>query len=300
MRESRLFQIVYQLLEKEKLSAEVLAQEFEVSIRTIYRDVDALSSAGIPICADPGRNGGIYLDKDFILSKSLLSQKEKQHILEGLQGLSSVNSSSYNRQLLTKLSGLFKMTNPNWIEVHFSPWQDKSRQENLFNHLKEAICQRYFLTFTYFSSRKEKTQRQVKPARLLFKGQDWYLYAYCLLREDFRFFKLSRIQELQLLPQQFTDDFSSLIIKQESDEGTVIHLSLKFIPELAYRVYDEFSDIRIDRDGYLYAELDCSDSDYSLESYLLSFGEGVEVLKPTFVRQKLAGKLEKMLKLYKP
>ncbi|MCB5031492.1 YafY family transcriptional regulator [Streptococcus mutans] len=298
MRESRLFQIIYQLLTKKKVTAANLAKQFEVSVRTIYRDIDALSSSGIPIYASQGKNGGIQLDEDFVLSKSLLSQEEKEQILDGLQGLGSVNGIVNDKQLLTKLSALFKVKNPNWIEVQFSPWQNHDQQQKLVQLIKEAICQKHFFSFLYFSSLAKQTKRRVKPVRLVFKGQDWYLYAYCLLRQNYRFFKLSRIKEWQISSDCFEDDFSEILIKTDFDYDSTVHLSLKFAPQLAFRVYYEFSDVTADQEGSLYAEIDLPDNDV-LESYLLSFGEGLEVLQPETLRQAIQKKLKKMLTIYK-
>lgn len=298
MKESRLFQIIYQLLEKEQVTAADLARQLEVSIRTIYRDVDALSSAGIPIYASQGKNGGIRLDRDFVLSKSLLSQKEKQEILQSLQGLGALHTAFQDTKLLTKLSALFHEKNPNWLEIHFGSWQENERQQELFYRLKEAICQRQFVTFDYFSNQEEQTNRQVKPVRLVFKGQDWYLYAYCLLREDFRFFKLTRIKKWQVLADSFEDDFSRLVIKTDLQYPSMVRLSLKFSPHMAYRVYDELTEVTCDQEGNLYAQLDIPDNAI-LESYLLSYGDGVEVLEPVFVRQLLKEKLRKINQIYK-
>ncbi|MGT2907177.1 helix-turn-helix transcriptional regulator [Streptococcus dentiloxodontae] len=299
MQESRLFKLVYHLLEHGKSRALDLADKFEVSVRTIYRDVDALSSAGIPIYTIQGKNGGIQLDKDFVLSKSLLSQKEKQEILQGLQGLGALNETLNDKQLITKLSALFKIQNPNWLEVEFSPWQkNAASQQDVFQQLKEAILQRQWLSFDYFNGQGEQSQRQIKPVRLIFKGQDWYLYAYCDLRKDFRFFKLSRLKNLNLLPRTFTEDYSKLVIEKSMKASATIHLSLKFAPHLAYRVYDELADVSTDTAGYLYAQADIPDNGV-LDSYLLSFGDGVEVLDPPAIRQRLQEKLENMLKHYK-
>lgn len=300
MRESRLFQIIYQLLEKEKVTATALAQQLEVSVRTIYRDVDALSSAGIPIYASQGKNGGIQLDKNFVLAKSLLSQKERQLILEGLQGLGTTNGllGDQQLQLQTKLAALFKIKNPNWLEIQFSPWQNGRKQQELFEQAKEAICQQRYLSFSYFGRQRERSQRQVKPIRLIFKGQDWYLYAYCLLRQDFRFFKLSRIKDWRVLADVFAEDFSEMIIEADFSSAEPIKVSLKFSPQAAYRIYDELENVTIHQDGYLYAEVELPDNDV-LESYLLSFGDKVEILGPEPIRQGFKERLEKMRDSYK-
>lgn len=121
MQESRLFKIVYYLIEKGKSTAPELAQKFEVSVRTIYRDIDVISSAGIPIYATQGKNGGIIIDENFTLARSMLSTKEKEQILSGLQALFVANSNNTNK-LLTKLGALFHMKTTNWIEVDFSDW----------------------------------------------------------------------------------------------------------------------------------------------------------------------------------
>ena len=121
MQESRLFRIVYYLIEKGKSTATELSQKFEVSVRTIYRDIDVISSAGIPIYATQGKNGGIIIDENFTLDRSMLSKKEKEQILSGLQALFVANSNNTN-ELLTKLGALFHLKTTNWIEVDFSDW----------------------------------------------------------------------------------------------------------------------------------------------------------------------------------
>ena len=123
MKDSRLFRILYYILEKGKATANELADRFEVSVRTIYRDIDSISSAGIPIYAIQGKGGGIEIAQEFILSKSLLSQNEKEQIMTALQSLEHT-SKLYEGELLTKLSALFKMKNQNWIEIDFNNWQN--------------------------------------------------------------------------------------------------------------------------------------------------------------------------------
>ena len=114
MRDSRLFRILYYILEKGKVTANELSEKFEVSVRTIYRDIDVISSAGIPIYATQGKGGGIEIADDFVLKKSLLSEKEQEQILVALKGLEGINK-QYENELLTKLSAFFKIKNTNWL-----------------------------------------------------------------------------------------------------------------------------------------------------------------------------------------
>lgn len=298
MKESRLFRILYYILEKGKATAQELADRFEVSVRTIYRDIDSISSAGIPIYALQGKGGGIRIAEEFVLSRSLLTKEEKEQILTALQGLENTNTLCEN-ELLTKLSALFKMKNTNWIEVDFSSWKKDLRAEKLFQDLKSAIISRKLVSFSYFSSSEEETVRSAKPARLLFKGQDWYLYAFCLLREDFRYFKLSRIKNLEVLPEGFEEDFEGLILEKEIPAEDLLLLKIKFDRSAAFRVYDELGgEIREDEDGSLHAEIRLPD-DGSLYHYIFSFGDSAEVLEPKEVRARIKEMAERILKKYK-
>lgn len=298
VKESRLFRILYYILEKGKATAQELADRFEVSVRTIYRDIDSISSAGIPIYALQGKGGGIRIAEEFVLSRSLLTKEEKEQILTALQGLENTNTLCEN-ELLTKLSAVFKMKNTNWIEVDFSSWKKDLRAEKLFQDLKSAIISRKLVSFSYFSSSEEETVRSAKPARLLFKGQDWYLYAFCLLREDFRYFKLSRIKNLEVLPEGFEEDFEGLILEKEIPAEDLLLLKIKFDRSAAFRVYDELGrEIREDEDGSLHAEIRLPD-DGSLYHYIFSFGDSAEVLEPKEVRARIKEMAERILKKYK-
>ena len=162
MKDNRLFKILYYILEKGKVTANELADKFEVSVRTIYRDIDSISSAGIPIYALQGKGGGIEIAEDFVLSKSLLSENEKQQIMSALQGLDNTTKQSEN-ELLTKLSALFKMKNTSWIEVDFNNWQNNKLYEKTFDDIKSAILSKNIISFTYFSSNamKNKTDNEI-------------------------------------------------------------------------------------------------------------------------------------------
>ena len=121
MQMNRLFKIVYYLLENGKSTAPELAEKFEVSLRTIYRDLDAISAAGIPVYATQGKGGGISLLNDYVLEKSLLSEEEREQMLMALQGISSTEGKNTD-ELLSKLSALFQIKTTDWIEVDFSDW----------------------------------------------------------------------------------------------------------------------------------------------------------------------------------
>mgnify|MGYP004480971545 FL=1 len=298
MKNNRLFKILYYVLEKGKVTANELAEKYEVSIRTIYRDIDVLSSAGIPIYATQGKGGGIEIADDFVLKKSFLSENEQEQILIALKGLELTNK-EYENELLTKLTALFKTKNTNWIEVDFTNWQRSKSYDELFKDIKSAIINKNIVRFIYFSSNKKETSRKVKPIRLLFKGWDWYVYAFCLSRNDFRYFKLSRIKEFEILPNTFEDDFDSIVLKKEIEYEETVFVKVKFDREMAFRVYDEVSSaIEEDEDGNLYATVELP-NDYNLYNYIFSYGDAAEVLEPKEIRDKIKNIINIMAKKYR-
>ena len=297
MQESRLFRIVYYLLENGKATAPELAQKFEVSIRTIYRDIDAISSAGIPIYAVQGKGGGISILSDYTLEKSFLSEQEREQILMALQGIMATTGKTSD-ELLTKLSGLFQMKYTKWIEVDFSDWVQGKPQQNTFDLIKNAIFQKKVISFCYFNSKGNNSKRNARPIFLVFKSKDWYLYAFCLLRNDYRFFKLTRIRQVEMLSDTFTQDFTPIKIEKQIHIEKTITVKLKFDRRIAFRVYDEFTDnITEDTQGNLYVQVNLPDNE-NLYSYLLSFAEYVEVLEPQCIRKQIKKRLQKMQEKY--
>ena len=298
MEQSRLFKIVYHLLEKGKSTAPELAKKFEVSIRTIYRDLDTISAAGVPIYATQGRGGGIFIMSDFVLNKSLLSEQEKEQILMALQGISATEHNQTD-ELLMKLSGLFQSKVTNWIEVDFSEWYKNTPNYNVFNLIKNAIFNQNMITFSYFAQEGNYSNRTVEPIKLIFKNKDWYLYGFCLLRNDFRFFKLTRIKDLEISSDTFRRAVENIpkvetVIKNKN----FIHAKLKFSPKVAFRVYDEFTDdVSKDNQGNLYVNIDLPDNE-TLFSYILSFGDNIEILEPDYLRHSMKEKLALMLEKY--
>ncbi len=298
MEQSRLFKIVYHLLEKGKSTAPELAKKFEVSIRTIYRDLDTISAAGVPIYATQGRGGGIFIMSDFVLNKSLLSEQEKEQILMALQGISATEHNQTD-ELLIKLGGLFQSKVTNWIEVDFSEWYKNTPNYNVFNLIKNAIFNQNMITFSYFAQEGNYSNRTVEPIKLIFKNKDWYLYGFCLLRNDFRFFKLTRIKDLEISSDTFRRAVENIPKVETVIKNKIfIHAKLKFSPKVAFRVYDEFTDdVSKDNQGNLYVNIDLPDNE-TLFSYILSFGDNIEILEPDYLRHSMKEKLALMLEKY--
>ena len=296
MKDNRLFRILYYILEKEKVTANELADKFEVSVRTIYRDIDSISSVGVPIFTTQGKGGGIKIDNEYILNKSLFDANEKEQIIAALQGLEKTNK-VYKSELITKLSALFKIKNSNWIEIDFTSWRSNNTYQDLFNTLKIAIINKNIISFSYNSSKAEKINRRVKPIRLLFKEQDWYLYAFCLLRNDFRYFKLSRMKDLEVLATNYEDNFENIVLKREIKYENTVNIKLKFNKSVAFRVYDEFKAIVEDKKGNLYVEIKIPNN-YKLYNYIFSFGANVEILEPEEIRTQFKNMINKIAKKY--
>ncbi len=287
MSNSRLFKILYYLLEKGQTTAAELATEFEVSIRTIYRDVEALSGAGIPIYAEAGRNGGIHLLDNFVLEKVLLSETEKEEILTALQSRLIIGDTSEVTGTLTKLSALFNLNAANWLEVDFSRWGGKKEDNKKFEDIKSAIIQRNAIEITYASSYEKISKRKICPLKLSYKSRAWYVKAYCIERSDYRIFKLTRILDLEIL----NENFSHLIFPEKNTvpQQEYNQITLRFPREMAYRVYDEFdrTEVAIQENGDLLVSAKMPEDTW-LVGYLLSFGTQVEVIEPLYLKNVIA------------
>lgn len=297
MKENRYFQMIYLLLEKGTITAPVLAKHFEVSVRTIYRDVDVLSAAGIPVFAVQGKGGGISIQENFVLNKSILSEHEQKQILMSLQGINIVNEENTNL-LLSKLGGVFQKQNVNWLEIDFSGWKNY-KNKYIFNILKEAIFKNIRVSFHYFSGKGENSKRCVEPLKLVCKNMNWFLYGYCCDREDFRIFKLNRIKNLKLTDESFERNIPEQVFKEtEESIFDTITVTLLFNKELSFRVYDEFEEnINVNSDGSLLVVAQLPSSDL-LFSYIFSFGDKVEVIDPKSVRDEMIIRINKMKERY--
>lgn len=298
MQINRLFQMIYLLLNREKITAKELAERFEVSTRTIYRDLDVLSEAGIPIYATKGKNGGISLLPDFVLNKSVLSEEEQKGILFSLQGLSAIGEQDA-APVLKKMEAFFQKEERNWIEVDFSEWASGAEQRDKFDLIKKAVLGQYLLRFTYSNTSGEQGERTIEPMMLRFKNAAWYLQGYCRNKQDFRVFKISRIQNLSLLEEPFDLRPAPDISLAVDSPMDLMELEMRCAPEIAFLIYDSFDPQSITRqeDGYLHVKT-WYPEDHWAYGHLLSFGNMIEVLSPKRVREKLHRLAKKTADLY--
>lgn len=299
MQINRLLEMVYILFEKKKVTARELADYFEVSQRTIYRDVEALGAAGIPVYAEKGKGGGIRLLDNYVIKKSLLSEKEQVNLLASLQGMNVLNGPEVD-PVLRKLATLFKKKDADWIEVDFSHWGGGIDEREKFNDLKNAILGKNKIAFDYFSASGQKTERTIEPLKLMFKGQSWYVYGFCLSKEALRFFKVSRIRQLR----QLSEDFFRIlpegpVFEKPEIGGSQIRLILKIDAAMAYRIYDEFAPASITKhqDGSFLVVSYLPEDDW-VQGYILSYGDATEVLEPQWLREAIKKKLENSLRKY--
>ena len=299
MKENRYFQMIYLLLDKGQMTAPELADDFEVSIRTIYRDIDILSSAGIPIYATQGKGGGIAIQDSYVLKKSLLSEQEQKQILMALQGIRVLEDEQIN-MLLSKLSGVFQRQQGNWLEIDFSTWTKSGAGKHNFQLLQSAIWKSRIVSFSYYSGKGEQTKRIIEPHKLVFKTSDWYLYGYCTLRKDFRFFKLTRIRDLKLQDAEFMRETPEHIFERSDEfEMKTVQVTLLFDAGMSHEVYEKFDEeVSEQEDGSLLVTTILPDNEL-LYSYVLSCRERVEVLSPPYVRDNVRKRVRKMLEIYK-
>ena len=298
MQISRLFEIVILLLDKKCITAGELARHFDVSTRTIYRDVEALCQAGIPIYATQGKNGGIALVESFVLQKSLLSKEEQTEIFSALQGLNAIGINQV-QGLLSKWRAVFGPGDGDWVSVDFSDWSQTKQKDIAL--LKEAILRKKVLRFIYFGASGQRTEREVEPIQLWFKSRAWYLKAFCRMRGGVRLFKLTRMKDVHLTDGVFTQDK----VKEETpvyDHNTIrpsVDLELWIDATQAYRVYDDFDEtqFKIQCDGSFRVEVSYPLDEWVI-GFLMSYGPCLKVLSPADIQMEICNRIQKMTAMY--
>lgn len=288
MQTNRLFEIVYMLMAGKNVTARELAEHFEVSTRTIYRDIEALSLAGIPVYMCQGKGGGIRILNTYILNKTMLSEDEQQKIVAALQSIGATTGEDVS-QLLTKLNGLFQKEETQWIEIDYSDWSGTEKEK--FAMVKQGILSHHVITFTYFGRNQRKETRSVMPEKLYFRDRAWYLSGYCLTRKAMRLFKMTRMKQVKVTEQEFQRD-EIPVVSEKKEIEIPKNQQTKIVLEIdeccGYRVYDEFLEDEIEitsSHGYrVTVNYVVDDWVYGM---ILSYGQYVKVIEPDFVRDKI-------------
>ena len=300
MKIDRLIGILSILLQKEMTTAPELAEHFEVSRRTINRDIEALCQAGIPIKTSQGAGGGISIMSGYRMDRTLLTSRDMQMILAGLRSLDSVSGSEYNGQLMEKIqAGSSELiSGRDSILIDLSSWY-KTTLAPKISTIQDAIENRHLLTFDYFAPSGE-TKRTIEPYYILFKWTSWYVYGWCLTRKDYRLFKLNRMDNVLMSDKGFEcrnvplPDMSTELMYPRN-----IKVKALFDPDTKWRLVEEFGKdcYSETKDGKILFTADYADMD-NLVSWMLTFGDKVEVLEPQEVRERLGAIAENMSKKY--
>lgn len=301
MKIDRLIGILSVLLQKEKTTAPELAERFEVSKRTINRDIEDLCRAGIPIRTAQGTGGGISIMDGYRMDRTILTSKDMQMILAGLRSLDSVSGSSYYGQLMEKIqagSSEF-ITGRDSILIDLSSWYRDSLAPKI-EMIQDAIGDRRLIKFRYYAPSGE-SERTVEPYYLVFRWSSWYLWAWCLKRKDFRLFKLNRMDGVQITEKNF--ECRDAIMPDLSNEKIFpggIKVKALFEADQKWRLVEEFgtSCFTENDDGRLLFTADYTDME-NLITWILTFGDKTEVIEPEEVREKVRTTIETMIKNYR-
>lgn len=301
MKIDRLLGIVMILLQKERVTAPYLAEKFEVSRRTINRDIEDLCKAGIPIITLQGGNGGITIADGYRIDKSVLTYDEMQKVVAGLKMLDSISTGVNSEKLLNK----FFIKQDNLLSVRDSiiinlSSHYKNGLTQKISLIKDAILNNREITFRYYSDKGEATRR-IEPYYLTFQWSSWYVFGYCTEKKDFRLFKLNRLQELMdtgeiFVPREIPEDRKDFD-NYFTDE---IQVTILFDESVKYRLIDEYGMecFQVTEDGKLLFRMNFTNREYMI-SWILGFGEKAKVMYPKSVTQEIKQISENILKQYK-
>ena len=294
--------MIYILMKQGTVTAAELSERFEVSVRTIYRDMDTLSAAGIPIYARRGKNGGICLTEQFVLDKMLITKEEQQEILSGLISLRETRADG-EKNILQKLGEFFKTDPVDWLAIDLSDWSGSRKQ--LYEDIKHAVLERRLVRFDYYGKMGEMSRRTVEPVQLLFKEYTWYLRAFCRERNAWRIFKLFRMKRLEVLSEVFvprdgSDGEAGAGAEDQKEQAlSSAVIDIRIDRKEAYRIYDRFEEEEIEAlpegDFLVHMHADVDDWVYGV---ILSFGSSAEVLAPEEIRQEVRQRILDMAERY--
>lgn len=300
MQIERLFSITYYLINHKKTTSKELANRFEVSVRTILRDIDILSMAGIPIYTAQGTGGGIFLDQHYVLNKTTLTQQEQQRIILALKSICA--SGQLEAKLLAgKLENLFAQNHMDMMEIDFSRWGSPHTDKIKFEQLISAIVDCRKISFSYVNMSMKKSERKAYPMKLKFQSKAWYLQAVCENNNTLRTFKINRIFNLHIQDEMFDKSKLSVFSAPEDEKpfAALIELKLRFSSYVVYKLYDDFdvNEIVLDKNGEGCITINVPETDW-IYSYILSFGTDVEVIGPEHIKKKICKIASEIQKKY--
>ena len=276
-------------------------------MRTIYRDIETLNGAGIPVISTQGHEGGLVIPDNYKLSRQLLTFDDMLSLLTTLQGVNKTMQNSDLQRIIEKITALIPEDKEHHYRTHsdsfvidIAPWGMACNLRETVQAVHEAVRRSLLLCFTYTGAGGRESHRVVEPHTLIYKSFTWYLLAHCRERQDFRLFRLSRMRGVTVGQEHFVRrEVGSLNRFAEQDSRPQVKLIVKFIPTIRVKVEEHFdpSQLHYDADGSITATLTFPEDDWIL-SFLLSFGSDAEVLSPPRWREALSKKVTEMQKLY--
>ena len=305
MQIDQLFELVYVLIDKKQVTAKEMAERFGVSTRTIYRWVDALSVSGVPIYSQNGRGGGIAISEKYALDTKVLSEEERLAIVSSVKALNSLSGNpasvvNANIKAAEKISGLVEK-DTDWLEVDFAPWSPEgSSVRQVFGTLRDCILQKKQVVFDYYSGDGRMERRTVHPWKLIYKGQAWYLQGWCTTRKAERFFKLTRMQNLDMTGRNANITHITTPQKIPEYKPKLLTIKAKVYPQKISYLLDTFicSEVVPHKDGSITATFTVPEQDWIYE-LLLSFGPNMKIISPKQVKEKILQIAKDVLKNYK-
>lgn len=300
MKIDRLIGILSILLQQKKVTAPYLAGKFEVSRRTINRDIEALCRAGIPLVTTQGAGGGISIMDGYSIDKTLLTSSDMQAILAGLRSLDSVAGSSRYQQLMDKLSPEHSeiLTSSQHILIDLSSWYKSSLAPKI-ELIQAAIERKELIEFEYYAPGTEG-KRKIEPYLLVFQWASWYVWGYCPKRRDYRMFKLNRMPEVKSTGEKFeARELPEFKIEKETVFPALVSVKALFEPSFKWRLIEEYGpeSFQVQEDGRLLFQFGFMDKE-SIFGWILSFADHAELLEPVGLREELKKLLGSMQKKY--
>lgn len=310
MKIDRLLSIIVILLNQDNVTAKELADRFEVSTRTVYRDIETINMSGIPIVSNQGRYGGFGILENYKINHQLLTLEDMISIVTALKNIGNFTQNKDVNLTIDKISSLVPEDKKEEFNYYFNeiiicdlPWGYRTnlKDKEKFYLLHKAIVEERLLNIKYSDSFGSITERNIEPMSLVLKGFNWYVFAYCHLRGDYRFFRLSRICKIKLLEEKFNrremsyEDFKA----RSNSNYNMVDLVLKFSPEVSQKVADFFyeEDTIIDENGYKIVAVSYPEDEW-VYSMILSYGEYVEVVEPLHIKKIIKEKARKVYEKY--